>query len=395
MEAYQFTILTAFGEPMMHLTGHAGAVVSLVSPRGGQGKTTLQECIASVWGKPNEVMLSANDTPAAILNRVSKYCNVPVVMDELTNMDDTWVSNLAMSITTGRQRIRMTPGITEVVNDSRWSTIMVTSSNASLINKVSALRASSEAEALRIYEIDIRADGSINKQEADKNFGRLKTNFGTAGPEYIQYVLTNHGAVADLFQRVQEAVDTRINADTSERFWSAAICASITGGYIAKRLGLITYDMEAIIDWAVANTNKLRMSVNENIRSNVSLLAMFVNENINNRLLTRGEGTKAEQPLEHPRAGLRFRMIAETGVAWIPKSVLKTYLAQNGGDFSGLRRELQDAGALVKATSRRDLGKGTSYSTVATECIEVKLATIGIQLTALSLVDPEMKEDSA
>jgi hypothetical protein len=370
-------------------------VVSLVSPRGGQGKTTLQECIASVWGKPNEVMLSANDTPAAILNRVSKYCNVPVVMDELTNMDDTWVSNLAMSITTGRQRIRMTPGITEVVNDSRWSTIMVTSSNASLINKVSALRASSEAEALRIYEIDIRADGSINKQEADKNFGRLKTNFGTAGPEYIQYVLTNHGAVADLFQRVQEAVDTRINADTSERFWSAAICASITGGYIAKRLGLITYDMEAIIDWAVANTNKLRMSVNENIRSNVSLLAMFVNENINNRLLTRGEGTKAEQPLEHPRAGLRFRMIAETGVAWIPKSVLKTYLAQNGGDFSGLRRELQDAGALVKATSRRDLGKGTSYSTVATECIEVKLATIGIQLTALSLVDPEMKEDSA
>lgn len=395
MESYQFSLLTTFGAPLIHLSGHAGAVVSLVSPRGGQGKTTLQECIASAWGKPMDTMLSANDTPAAIQHRIAKYCNVPVVMDELTNMDADALSRLSMSITTGRDRIRLSPNIVEQTNDSRWSTILITSSNAGLISKVASLRASSEAEALRIYEIDIRTNGTITKQQADANFSRLKENYGLAGPMFIQYVLVNYEQVKDLFNRVRAVVDERIKADNHERFWSAAICATITGGYIAKRLGLVDFDMEAIIEWVVANTNKLRIAVNENVRSNISLLASFINENINNRLLTRGEGTKAEQPLEHPRAGLRFRMIAETGVAWIPKTILKTYLAQNGGDFTGLRRELQDAGALVKATSKRNIGQGTSYSTVVTDCIEIKLPAIGIQVTTLSVVDLRQEQEAS
>lgn len=393
MEAYQFSLLATFGAPLMHLTGHAGAVISLVSPRGGQGKTTLQECIASVWGKPSEIMLSANDTPAAILHRIAKYCNVPVVMDELTNMDETWISRLAMSITTGRDKIRLGPTIVEQENNSRWSTILITSSNASLISKVAAMRASSEAEALRIYEVDIRADGSITKQEADRNFIKIKANYGLAGPIYIQYVLTNPDKVQDLFNRVQEAVDSRIGAGNNERFWSAAICASITGGYIAKRLGLIKFDLEAVTDWAVANTNKLRVSVSENIRSNLSLLAAFINENINNRLLTRGDGTKQEQPLDNPRSGLRFRMLADSGVAWIPKASLKQYLTDHGGDFSSLRRELLEAGALIKASSRRDLGVGTGYSSVVTECIEIKLQSIGLNTSALNVVHPSLAEE--
>lgn len=394
MEGYQFGLLSAFGAPLMPFSGEIGAVVSLISSSGGQGKSTIQSCIASVWGNPKELELIANDKVLALMQRIAKYCNMPVTLDELTMKPVEWLSDFAFQVTQGRERIRLNSDSTEKLNTARWSTLVITSSNSSILQKLTGVRASSEAEALRIFETNIINKGHIKKSDADRLFSLIRFNYGLAGDVYMRYVITHLDEVKELCLRMKEKLDKATNAKSAERYWIAAATVNMVGGLIAKKLGLIDYDMKAQFIWIQQTINEMRAILNDNTRNNLAVLSGFVSENMGNRLFTNHDGRTRQGGIINmvePHGPLRLRMIESTGTMLIPKALLKSYMVQNGGDMNELRKELKNIGALVHNSIKRDIGQGTNYTTIQTDCIELNYVKLGLSsLTndaGLGLVD--------
>lgn len=386
-EAYQFGLLSGFAAPLMALSEYKGTVISLVSPRGGQGKTTIQEGAASVWGDPLKSMLQASDKYLAVMQRIGKYCHLPVCMDELTSMDQAELSAFAYQLSQGRERIRLNSNATEKESDSFWATFVVSSSNSSLLHKVSGIRANSEAEALRIFEFSVINPGVITKQDADQLFHQWRNNYGVAGDIYARYMVTHVAEIKEMILAVRKKVDEMTGAVTNERFWNNAIVLHVVAGMISNSLGLTGYDMKALIQWAVARVFDMRGTVNENISTNVSLVARFLMENIGKRLVASNDGINGKPPVitYAPQQSLIYRVETDAGVVIIPHQILKQYLNQNNGDMIELKRELTEMGALVSGSSKRKLGNGSNIESVRTDCIifSYDKAGIGVQLHAV------------
>lgn len=387
-EAYQFGLLTGFAAPLMALSEYKGTVVSLVSPRGGQGKTTIQEGAASVWGNPTKSMLQASDKYLAVMQRIGKYCHLPVCMDELTTMDQADLSAFAYQLSQGRERIRLNSNSTEKESDSFWATFVISSSNSSLLHKVAGIRANSEAESLRIFEFSVINPGTIRKQDADALFHQWRNNYGVAGDVYARYLVTHVDEVREMIDTVRKKVDGLTGAVTNERFWNNAIVLHIVAGSIANALGLVNYDMKRLLQWSVARVLDMRGTVSDNISTNVSLVSKFMMENIGKRLVANNDGANGKPPVitYAPQQALMFRVETDEGLIIIPHQTLKAFLNLNNGDINELKRELTELGALVSGSSKRKLGNGSNIESMRTECIifNYDKAGIGVQLHEVS-----------
>src|SRR3990167_3520718 len=272
MQPYQFGMLSAFGAPLMVFSGHKGATISLISPKGGQGKTTIQRMVTSAWGNPAELELLANDTSNAIMKRIGRYCNLPVVMDELTNQDSRWISEVVFQMTQGREKIRLTSDAKERTNVARWSTLLVTSSNTSLVQKVAHIRAGTDADANRIFEYQVINPGAISKKEADERFSLLDRNYGHAGEVFIKAVVTHQDMTRKLYEYYKEEIDRNTQASNPERYWVTACALNLAAGAIAKKVRLVNYDLDAIAEWSLLQFKRMRGVITDNVRSNVEVL---------------------------------------------------------------------------------------------------------------------------
>jgi len=383
-EAYQFGLLTGFAAPLMALSEYKGTVISLVSPRGGQGKTTIQEGAASVWGDPQKSMLQASDKYLAVMQRIGKYCHLPVCMDELTTMDQNELSAFAYQLSQGRERIRLNSNSTEKESDSFWATFVVSSSNSSLLHKVAGIRANSEAESLRIFEYSVINPGTISKQTADVLFHKWRENYGVAGDVYARYLVTHVGEVRELIAAIRVKVDKLTGAVTNERFWNNAIVLHVAACTITNALGLTSYNAKSLLLWAVARVFEMRGTVSDNLSTNISLVARFLMENIGKRLVANhdGTGSKPSTITYAPQNSLVYRVETESLSIVIPHQILKSFLNLNNGDMNELKRELTELGALVSGSSKRNLSAGSNIESMRTDCIifNYEKAGIGMQL---------------
>jgi len=96
--------------------------------------------INSVWGYHKDLIMLKDDTRNTILSRLGVYANLPMTLDEVTNMTGADVSDFAYRITQGRDKGRLNANAVEKTNLNSWNTIAVTSSNASLIDLLSQPR---------------------------------------------------------------------------------------------------------------------------------------------------------------------------------------------------------------------------------------------------------------
>jgi hypothetical protein len=119
--------------------------------------------------------------------------NLPLGVDEVTKMSGDDFSDLAYSVTQGAPRRRMKASSDEErESQGFWATIMVTTSNSSMTDKLQALKSSSEGELMRLMQYKIEPTGNLDKSEAKHIFGGLQNNYGLAGGIYgrLQLPLT-------------------------------------------------------------------------------------------------------------------------------------------------------------------------------------------------------------
>jgi hypothetical protein len=286
MELHQLIICSAFGAPLMEFTAIPAMLMHLDGPT-GFGKSTTQAAAASIYGRPAGIMIKADDTNASTFNRFEAMKNLPIYLDELTNCAPLEASTIAYSLSAGQQRMRMSSGSNkERERGEPWHLTAVSSGNASLMAILEAGKAMPDAERERVFEVNIKEYIYPYPKPVADAFQRAihDQSYGVAGPVYIEWLVNNRKVAEEFLLQTQERLDAACGMSSTNRFISASFAAYLAGGMLAKRLGLIDFNMRAVFDLVVRLVRE-RLEYNKEVRrSSLEYLTQYVTENWNNVL---------------------------------------------------------------------------------------------------------------
>lgn len=367
-EPHAFAFFTAFGAPLMNLTGYKGAFINLINRESGTGKTTILRMVDSVWGHPHELMSKESDTLNHKMHRLGVLNSLPFTADELSNMSSEKVSYLLYSISQGKGPGRMKSSQNqERENDTTWSTIGVGSANTSMVELLASHKAGASGEIMRLIEYQISRTDILVKEEAFELYEQtLANNYGLAGPVYIEWIVNSLPVVLDLIREVQKGVDARANFNNQDRYHSAVIACNIAGASIAKFLGLIDIDIDRVVEWVINSlVPELKGVVNEQEVAPDNFLGQFMNNNLMNTLIVLDapdpKTNLPRSPIMEARNALLIRAEIDTKVAYVSTKAFRDYCTENRTMYRQMLKTLKAQGIYMGELKKR-LGKGTKNS---------------------------------
>lgn len=239
----ELLMATTFAAPLMHRLSEAeGLVLSFVSD-GGTGKSSAMRTAAAVWGNPKKLARSNRDTANFVEGFMGTMAHLPVYWDDLPlRPDDETIPDLVFSIGqgTGKGRATQDGGLRHV---SDWCTMMVCSSNTSLLLSMAARKGAEDAAQARIFEIET-PQGVHTTAGSQSVFQKLDTNYGHIGPRYMEWVINNlphlqsqYGKLLNLFLQ---------NQTGAERFRAQTVALLLLGAYAATASGVATFNMQQL-----------------------------------------------------------------------------------------------------------------------------------------------------
>lgn len=363
LEPHAFAALTAFGSPLLKFTGLEGAIINVIHPESGSGKSTSLFMCNSVYGQPKELTSMYKDTFNAKMHQLGVMNNLPNTIDEITNLSGIEFSDLAYSISQGRGKNKMN-GTTNTlrVNNTKWQGITLCSANASFYEKLGVAKNTPDGESMRLLEYKIGFNTVIDVQEGKHMFDhQLRENFGHAGEIYIQWLVNNLEDAVGLMRQVQARLDKEVQFNQKERFWSGVSACNIAGGLIAKSLQLHDYDMKAVYDWLKGMLNEMRFEIQAPNSTPVTILGEFVNAHINNALVVNGEvdsrSNLQAMPMLEPRGELLIRYEPDTKELYIAAKQFKDFCVNQQINYKSTLKELGNHKIYIDSVNKR-MSKG-------------------------------------
>jgi len=364
LEPNAFGAFTAFGSPLLKFMGLNGAIINLIYKKSGSGKSTVLYMCNSVWGNPEKLVCIPKDTMNARMHRLGVMNNLPFTMDEITNMKPEEFSDLAYSMSQGRGKDRLQSQSNTVRDNlTSWQGISLSSANASFEDKLGTIKDTPDGELMRFIEYEIGYTDAISTEEGKRIFDhQLRENYGHAGAIYAQYLIANIEEVKEDLLAVQAKVNSDLNLTQRERFWSAVIACNITGALIAKRLGLIDYEIGKVYKWICKHVKEAQETAKVPLDDSSSIIGDFLNRHIRNVLVINGEvdlRTKLPSvPLQEPYGELLVRYEPDFKKMYIAARPFKAYCAKYQIDYKNLLKELKVKGIYEGAAAKR-MASGT------------------------------------
>ena len=366
-EPQVFAFFTAFGAPLIKFMHQAGAIINMMNSASGTGKTTSLKCMHSVYGHPEELMLVKNDTPNTKMHRLGVMNNLGLGCDEVTKMSDDEASDFCYSVSQGRGRGRMkVHENAERLNFAKWSTILLSSSNSSIVDKIKNLT-SSDGELMRILEFSVPETKLLPKEEADEIYSKLYTNYGHAGKIYLRDLVSNLEERVAEVREVQKLIDKKANFTNRERFWSAVAACNIAGGLFAKRLGLHDIDVGRVFRWVIKEMSQMRADIKPPATDHASVIADFWNHHARHTLVINGNvdrRTNVESlPIREPMGELILRMEPDTQKLFIDCKPFRRFCQEIRISVKDVINALTADGVCEGVVQKR-MYKGTKLSSV-------------------------------
>lgn len=381
MEAHQFMVGISFGSALMQFQPINAAAFHLYSKESGLGKTTGMLAGASVWGDPDQLMMQERDTINTKMNRAEVYKNLPCYMDEMTNTKPQDLSDWAYQIPSGMQRNRMGPkSNVERVRGKPWKTLFASTGNTSVIERISLYKALPRAEAQRVLEVQPDRFDFASKAETDRFSAAIKDNYGHAAIPYLQYVMNNLTAVIETAEATQQKIDLAAGLTAENRFWSVLVSRTITGLLVAKKVGLIDWQIAPIIQWAVNAIGSARAMAREMSVDVESILTDYLAEHYNSmlRIKSTDDARKANTGLDHlilpdavPRGqSLVARYEYDIKRLYLLPKPLKEWCGKQQINYAGLIAGLK-SGRTAATIAKTRLGKGTHMNLPPVSVIQI------------------------
>ena len=356
MEAHAFPFIAgAFGSLGLRFTGYEGALISCVGDS-GSGKTLTARVIQSVYGDSGRLMMLRDDTKNSLVARLGVYGSLPVTIDEVTNIDAMELSDLVYRITQGRDKARLSRNGSERNILNHWNTIAVTSSNSSLIEKLSSVKTDASAEINRVMEIYVNQNEALNREIATEMYRAISQNFGVAGPMFVQYMVDHADEHRDAIDKISALLVDRAGCQNEERFQVAVSAVTLYCGNIAYKLGLLKFDMKALTPWVINQLKSMRLVKKEVVSDSISVLGGFLGRFAANGIVV--GAANATQSYNEPHGQIVYRYEMETSRCYIARDFLRNELTRSHTDFSKLRADLKANGVLVNPDKRKTLTSG-------------------------------------
>jgi len=370
MEEHQYMFGLSFGSPLMEFVPNiAGAIYHVMSAESGFGKTTGQWGGASVWGNHKKLVLKGKDTGNSVWNRAEAFKNIVLYIDELSNYPAKDASDFAYAISDGEQKNRMSnAGLNaERYRGVEWSLLCGTSANMSLLEKMTELRTLPKGEAQRVMEATVRQqilspEDNLKAQTLNDD---LEANYGHAGEIYIQHVLQNLPAVQKLLKETIASIIKDAGLTSQNRFWTAQTGATLTGLTIAKHLGLLDFDLEAMRKWIIDKLMRLVLNMQDMDIDISDLVGAFYSDNTRSILRVASnqnpEADELQEQLLHADAMPMYKWVGrheyDVGKFYVLPAPFKKWCVQQGYHYSAIS-ELIIAQLQGKRIKMR-LGRGT------------------------------------
>lgn len=394
-EQFQWMMATGFGAPLVKLLGGiAGCIINGYSSESGLGKSTAGMVGLGMYGDPHKLMLAKNQaTTKGLFAYVGMMNSLPVLLDEVTNTKGYEFSDLAYTFSNATGRVGAQSDGSLRANVYGWNTLLQCTSNRAIQPTIAASKVDATPEIARVFEYKfVRPTGTMTKLDADDLIPSLMANCGHAGRVFIQYVVQNQEDVRTLLSKTRRIISKKGNVGQQERFWLAGMTVIVTGVLIAKKLGLVKFDVAALLDWALRQVRSMRDLVGETETNVLDQFGVMLNELSNGFLVTDKEGdARANEAralvLHSPRGELVGRVVASSNTLYLPVSVVRKWCSENQADY----REMTNALVAMQWASMEpksiSLGKGThDYATAPSRCYKIDLAQAGGQLSAAAQV---------
>ena len=378
MEPHAFTLACGFGSALIKMTTSKAAVVSLYSRASGSGKTTAVRMALSVWGDPNALLLIAADTSNSRINRLGIMGSLPTGTDEITNLSGEQISDFLYQASMGRGKHRMSGKTNEErVNHAEWANISITTSNASLVDKLRSIKDDPQGELARVLEIRVKPPEGYDKADVDAKLDLINTNYGVAGDKFIRYVMANPIEVYTIISEVRENCKNVFRFTTTERFIEATIVHAMAGLVVANKIGLVDIKMAPILQFLLEQVNIGREITLESVKDCTTIISAYLNEFIHSTLVVGATGHRATNskaaPRVTPKNSLLIRYEQDIDALFITSQPFRTWCAIKQINTKELTMDLKRVGIVLELTKKR-IGAGSEFDIGAVNAILIKRA---------------------
>jgi len=343
----------------------------------------------SVYGEHNKTIMLEKDTDNGLISRLGVYNSLPMVIDEMTNIEGMALSDIVYRITQGRDKVRLNQNAKEKENLNYWQTLAVVACNVpGVIEKLTHAKVDASAEINRVFEYPVAEHPRMSQPLATRLYNVFSANYGHAGEIYIKYLVATQDVHAAKINTLIEHIQRKVESKQSERYWVAAIAAVIYGGLLARQLNLIEFDVAPVLAWACDQLLAMRDVKGDQTRNSdaTAILAEFIDAHSNGRIVVDIQGKSNANKLtvivKEPRAPLCMRQELGDGdvdLLYISRRTLTDWLGKKGISYSAFKRVMVHDGILVNDNRRKNMGAGTEYTGAPTPCWTIRLDSAALK----------------
>lgn len=282
--ALDIILASAFAGPLVHFTGREGVAIAAYSSESGIGKTTVLRVAQAVWGHPIKAANGMADTSASVLNKLGRLKHLPIYWDEFKGDRDTEsYTKVVFTVSGGKEKNRLNANITQR-EAGDWQTVLVSTSNDSLVDSIAKQMKSTTAGLYRLFEYPVPpAKSALPEAVVSRMIGELNNNFGCAGLVYAKFLGEHSKRIANDVAMIQDMVGNELKSEKEERFWTATAAVVLAGAKFANECGLTQIDeaaLKAFLYDTVANMRELVSDAPTDMKNAMSvstILAQFLN----------------------------------------------------------------------------------------------------------------------
>ena len=387
---HQFVIVAALAAPLFHATGQYGSLINASGPSGAHKSTTLYTG-ASLWGHPSLYTINGTNSGATALGlhqRIATLANLPVCVDEITNMPVHRAQDMSMGVTQPGHRLRLDKRGREQqsITDTYKSTLMLCTANSSLHGLLSTDNTSGTAGSMRVFEIEFRPTKVHTQAQADAFVRRMREHYGHIGPAFMQYVVRHKDQITERIHAKMSEINEIAKTTPAERFWTAIIATVVVGAEVAREANLLPFDARKLESWALKHQVPwMRGVVREEYSNPLAILTDFIEQHNSRIAVTDTVEQGANRNVycvREPRGDMVAHYDRAGGFMLIHRETFKFHCMRIGANFKQViddlhRPEMDAAGVEQRVISaprtRQVLAAGTDLAKVQTWCFKVNM----------------------